>query len=97
MKTKMVGILICTLLIATAVPAVGHKSCCNESQDIVGFGPWKVYGLFPSVSGDEVTCFLVGPFLRTTTLNMSRFTGHIGIIFIVGEYYWKVNGPPALP
>ncbi len=69
----------------------------TEQSSPVGFGPWKVYGLFPSVSDDGITCFLIGPFLGWTTLSLTRFNGHIGIIFLSGEYQWFENGPPALP
>lgn len=63
----------------------------------LGYGIGRVYGLFPSVNENEVTCFLIGPLLGKTTLNMSRFCGHIGILFIFGEYQWKLNAPPSYP
>ena len=92
MKKKIVCIFVCLLFISIIPTVIG-----TEQSSPVGFGPWKVYGLFPSVSDDGITCFLIGPFLGWTTLSLTRFNGHIGIIFMFGEYQWFENGPPALP
>jgi hypothetical protein len=92
MKKKIVCIFVCLLFIIIIPTVIG-----TEQSSPVGFGPWKVYGLFPSVSDDGITCFLIGPFLGWTTLSLTRFNGHIGIIFMSGEYQWFENGPPALP
>jgi len=92
MNTKKVGILVFILFISISPTVIGTEQSSPE-----GFGPWKVYGLFPSVSDDGITCFLIGPFLGWTTLCLTRFYGHIGILFISGEYQWFENGPPSLP
>ena len=92
MKKIMVCIFVCLFLI-NFIPTASS----SESSSPLGYGPWKVYGLFPSVSEDGITCFLIGPFLGVTVLNRSRFNGHIGIFFIFGEYQWFEDGPPALP
>lgn len=91
MKKEIICILVCLLFISLVPTTI-----CAESES-EGFGPWKVYGLFPSVSDDGITCFLIGPLLGLTTLNKTRFNGHIGIIFIFGMYQWFENPPPALP
>ncbi len=92
MKKKIVCIFV-FLLFIHIIPTV----ICTEQPSPVGFGPWKVYGLFPSVSDDGITCFLIGPFLGWTTLGLNRFNGHIGIVLMFGRYQWFENGPPALP
>ena len=66
-----------------------------ENPQPVGFGPWTVIGLFPSVSEDGITCYLIGPFLGKATLNKSRFYGHIGLVFLYGKYQWFADGPPV--
>ncbi len=92
MKKKSVCIFVCLLFISIIPTVIG-----TEQSSPVGFGPWKVYGLFPSVSDDGITCFLIGPFRGWTTLSLTRFNGHIGLLFMFGEYQWFENGPPALP
>lgn len=92
MKKIMVCIFVCLFLI-NFIPTASR----SENSFPLGYGPWKAYGLFPSVSEDGITCFLIGPFLGVTVLNKSRFNGHIGIFFIFGEYQWFENGPPVLP
>ena len=64
MKEKIVCIFVCLLFIIT-IPTVAG----TEQSSPVGFRQGKVYGLFPSVSDDGVTCFLIGPFLRWATLS----------------------------
>lgn len=80
---------------ALYIDTIGDGSL--EEPSSLGFGPWKIYGIFPSVSGNLITCILIGPLLGRATLNASRFNGHIGLFFIFGDYWWIVNGPPALP
>ena len=90
------GLVVAVILLFVGISIIPTVIGTEQSSP-VGFGPWKVYGLFPSVSDDGITCFLIGPFLGWTTLSSTRFNGHIGIIFISGEYQWFENGPPALP
>lgn len=97
MKGISICVVLCFLLISLFPTAISAQGNDDKSNDIVGFGPWKVYGLFPRVSDGAITCFLVLPFLRKVTLGLDRFSGHIGIVFLIGEYYWIANGPPALP
>jgi len=92
MKKKIICIFLFSLFIVSIPTVIG-----TEQYSPDGFGPWKVYGLFPSVSNEGITCFLIGPFLRWATLSLDRFNGHIGIIFLFGYYQWFENGPPALP
>ena len=92
MKKKIVCIFVCLLFIGILPTVIS-----TEQSSPVGFGPWKVYGLFPSVSDGGITCFLIGPFLGWTTISLARFNGHIGIIFLSGKYQWFENGPPAIP
>ncbi len=90
---KKIVVLVFVLLVSISFfPTIGG----TENSQPAGFGPWTVIGLFPSVSDDGITCYLIGPLLGKTTLNKTRFNGHIGFIFIYGKYQWFADGPPAL-
>ena len=88
----VIGILCVGLLVSMYTPNTVHAA-----EDDVGFGVGRIYGLFPSVSEDEITCFLIGPLLGKATLDSNRFSGYLGIFFIIGDYQWRVNVPPSIP
>lgn len=95
MQKKFASIFVCLLLISLVPTVVIAQYSPQNTSGTTGFGVGNVIGLFPSVSEDEITCFLLGPLMGITTLSKSRFNGHIGLLFLVGEYQWFPNGPPA--
>ncbi len=90
------GLVVAVILLFVGISIIPSVIGTEQSSP-VGYGQGKVYGLFPSVSEEGISCFIIGPFLGWTTLSLTRFNGHIGIIFLSGEYQWFENGPPALP
>ena len=93
MVKKIICIFVCLLFICLIPTTIGSE----EESSPLGYGPWTVIGLFPSKSGDYITCFLIGPFMGKTALNKGRFNGHVGLIFLIGKYQWFANGPPMVP
>ena len=85
-------VLLLTSFIPLSVTAQ-HRS--YDSIVPNGYGEAKIFGLLPRVSGDTVTVFMVIPPFGKITINKLYFTGHLGLLFIVGDYNWMPQGPPA--
>jgi len=62
MKKKIIGIFVCTLLIATALPVIGMIEDIENQQIMTGDGPsnsiWFVRGTFRYLDEDEEYLYL---------------------------------------
>jgi hypothetical protein len=87
---KIFCFLICLLFIGSLPTAMEL-----EIMDPVGYGVGKIYGVLPRMSGNIITCFLIGPLLGYVTLDLTRSSRQIRILFIIREYLWITNGPPV--
>jgi hypothetical protein len=84
------------LLFSSLIPltvTAEHQS--STSIISTGYGEGKIFGIFPRVSGNTVTLFMVLPPFGKITINKLYFNGHLGLLFIVGDYNWMPQGPPA--
>lgn len=95
MEKKLVGIIICMLLIIPvfSVTAMAKQSpeildmpsCINEKEE-TSTPIALVFGLFPRVSDNNITYFSIHLPFPGITIEKDKFSGHIGIIFISGIY-----------
>jgi len=83
MKKKMIGIFVCMLLIATALPTTSIMAVETEKETPVDVT--FIIGLFPRVTGENITYLSLIPF-GMETIAKDGFDGHIGIILIFGTY-----------
>ena len=91
MKNLLTCIFVCFILINLIPTTLATETSYNS-----GFRTGKVFGIFPSVSGDEITFIMLAAPFGKITIDKTRFDGHSGIFLIFGEYQWFEDGPPAL-
>ncbi|HUT00657.1 MAG TPA: hypothetical protein VMY59_10105 [Candidatus Thermoplasmatota archaeon] len=95
-EKKIISIVV-VLLFLGLIPitiAAQHHSCDPVIK--TGYGKGKIFGIHPIISRDDLTLCMILPFFGMITIAKSRFSGHLGIILIVGDYEWFENGPPAI-
>jgi hypothetical protein len=92
---KAVSIVIVLLFISLIPITIAAQHSSQDSFFTNGYGKGKIFGIHPQISGDDLTLFMILPFLGTITIAKSRFSGHVGILLIFGDYEWFENGPPA--
>ena len=86
MKIRILTFVLCVLIV-TIIPNV-TGICYDLDTDHLNADILmriQVFGLFPSVSDDEIT-FLSLPAFRWLTIPKETFEGHIGIFLIFGSY-----------
>jgi len=81
MMKKMIGILVCMLLIATALPTTSIMAVETEKETPVDVT--FIIGLFPKVTAENITYLSLIPF-GMKTIAKGGFDGRIGIILIFG-------------
>jgi len=96
MKKKVIVIFVCLLFLGIHCLIGKSTALQSELPETTGFRVGKVFGIFPSVLEDEITFIMVLPPFGRVTIDQDRFSGHTGIFFIIGQYQWFENGPPAL-
>jgi len=95
-KKTFISIAIILLFISLIPLTVAAERHSLASVISTGYGEGKIFGIFPRVSGDTVTLFMVLPPFGKITIDKRYFTGHLGLLFIVGDYNWMPQGPPAI-
>jgi hypothetical protein len=95
-EKKIVSIVVVLLFLSIVPFTIAAQHQLEDPFMPTGYGKGKIFGIHPVVSGDDLTLFMIIPFLRTITIAKSRFSGHLGIILIFGDYEWLENGPPAI-
>jgi hypothetical protein len=93
-KIISIGVVLLFLSFIPITTAAQHYY--SDRVIKTGYGEGKIFGIHPIISGDDLTLFMILPFLGTITIAKSRFSGHLGIILIFGDYEWFENGPPAI-
>lgn len=81
MMKKMIGVFVCMLLIATALPTTSIMAVETEKETPVDVT--FIIGLFPRVTFENITYLSLIPF-GMETIARGGFDGRIGIIFIFG-------------
>ncbi len=81
MKKKIIGIIVCMLLIATALPTTSIMAVETEKETPVDVT--FIIGLFPKVTIENITYLSLIPF-GMKTIAKDGFDGRIGIILIFG-------------
>jgi hypothetical protein len=94
-EKKRISIILFVLLLGLIPLTVAAESQTTHPLTPAGYGEKQIYGVFPRVSGNSITLFMVLPFLGRITINKTYFSGHLGILLIYGIYNWTPNGPPA--
>lgn len=94
-EKKIISIALFVLLISLIPLAVAAENQSPHSVIPTGYGEKKIFNIIPRVSGNNITLFMILPFLGRITINKTNFSGHLGILLIYGIYNWFPNGPPA--
>jgi hypothetical protein len=92
---KSISIFIILLFINLIPITIATQDSSYGSFFTTGYGEGKIFGIHPRISGDDITLFMLLPLLGATTIAKSQFNGHVGFIFISGDYQWFEDGPPA--
>ncbi len=95
-EKKIISIVVVLLFLSLIPINIAAQHHSYDSNIKTGYGKGKIFGIHPVISGDDLTLFMILPFLGTITIANSRFHGHLGIILIFGDYEWFENGPPAI-
>ncbi len=94
-KKNFIGVAVVLLLINLIPLTVTGTHQSPNRLTPSGYGEGIIFGIFPRVSDDTITLFMVLPPFGTFTINKLYFTGHLGLFFIYGGYNWLPHGPPA--
>ena len=70
MRTKIVIVFICLLLISIIPNVLGSEITVDNTNDTVGFGVGRIIGIFPRVEGDNIRLIMIVPCLQ----NLAVFT-----------------------
>jgi hypothetical protein len=94
-EKNFISIAVVLFLISLIPLSVAAEHQSHDSIMSTGYGEAKIFGILPRVSGDTVTLFMVLPPFGKITINKLYFNGHLGLLFIYGDYNWMPQGPPA--
>jgi len=95
-EKKIISIVVVLLFIGLSPLTIAAPHQSDGAFIKTGYGKGKIFGVHPVISGDDLTLFMIIPFLGAITIAESRFSGHLGLILIFGDYEWLENGPPAI-
>jgi hypothetical protein len=95
-EKKIISIVLFVLLITLIPLTVAAENQTESTSVSAGYGQTIMFGIFPEISGDTLRLFAILPPFGNIAIAKPRFTGHIGIILVYGEYQWFADGPPAI-